>query len=56
MLTDLSVRSRIKDSLRAVDEASASVRDALGSLTLRGAELDRHGADLRARRDALLGP
>ena len=55
VFSDLSVRSSIKDSLQRVEAAAGSVREAMQGLLLRSAELDRRIADLRSRRDALLG-
>ncbi|WP_377641668.1 hypothetical protein [Oryzobacter terrae] len=55
IFTDLSVRSRIKESSADVDAALTSVRAAVQALTARRADLRTHGADLRRERDALLG-
>jgi hypothetical protein len=49
------VRSSIKDSQARVEAAAASVREAMQRLMVRSAALDRRLAELRARRDALLG-
>lgn len=54
LFSDLSVRSSIKTSLERVQDAELSVRETLQRLLVRGADLDRRVADLRARRDALL--
>ena len=54
VVSDLSVRSSIKDSVLRVDTAVASVREAMARLGLRGAALEQRLADLTARRDALL--
>ncbi len=54
IFSDLSVRSSIKASLGRVEEARASVRDALQRLTVRAAELDRRVTELRARRDEIV--
>jgi DNA repair exonuclease SbcCD ATPase subunit len=55
VVSDLSVRSSIKDSQARVQDAAASVREAMQRLVVRRATLDQRVADLRARRDALLG-
>lgn len=56
IFTDLSVGSRIKESLRDVDTALAAVRRGLEGLTLRTAALEQEEGALRERRDALLSP
>ena len=55
VFSDLSVRSSIKDSQARVEAAAASVREAMQRLMVRSAALDQRIAELRARRDALLG-
>ena len=55
IFSDLSVRSRIKESSADVDAALSSVRAAVQALTARAADLRTRGVDLRRERDALLG-
>ncbi|WP_345203247.1 hypothetical protein [Fodinibacter luteus] len=53
-VSDLSVRSSIKDGAGRVAAAAAAVREAMQGLAVRGAALDERITALRARRDALL--
>jgi hypothetical protein len=55
IFSDLSVRSHIKDSLGAVDDATLSVRRALDGLAERAAGLAARRAELLRRRDELAG-
>ncbi|WP_392542547.1 hypothetical protein [Oryzobacter telluris] len=55
IFTDLSVRSRIKDSAARVDEAARAVREAVARLTARADALRQGATGLREERDALLG-
>ncbi len=54
IFTDLSVRSRIKESSADVSAALTSVRAAVQALTARAADLRTRGAELRRERDTLL--
>lgn len=54
IFSDLSVRSRIKDSLAAVGDARQQVGEAMHRLAERSAELRRREAELLTRRDTLL--
>lgn len=54
IFTDLSVRSRIKESLAAVGDARRQVGAAMDRLATTDADLRRREAELLARRDALL--
>lgn len=56
VFSDLSVRSRIKESLGDVDAAAASVRAALTEVLARGEALRAREEALRRERDALLSP
>lgn len=55
IFSDLTVRGQIKDSLRAVDDAMLSVRQALDGLARRTAEVATRRAELLRRRDELAG-
>ena len=55
IFSDLSVRSSIKDSATRVDASLASVREAMRTISARAAALEQQAADLRGRRDALIG-
>lgn len=55
LVTDWSVRSRLNDAADRVDAALVTVRDALGTTSQRLAGLHERAADLRARRDELVG-
>ena len=55
LVTDWSVRSRIKDAAGRVDAALAAVREALGTTSQRLVGLHERVEELRARRDELVG-
>ncbi|MGB7820389.1 MAG: hypothetical protein WBL35_16845 [Ornithinibacter sp.] len=56
LMTDLSVRRSIRESIEEVERAVRSVREALEGTAVRAAALTAQKQELLARRDAALSP